>query len=268
MNFRALVDSQFSLHVLWRTASSVSSRVSASPSFAVRARFIRRHSELTWKAIDGHYMSRENFQKFFEVIFSAAIPAAIQEIIKPAEDIRDKLMHGRGLDEGEVREPSPESCITLIRSIAFSMAATQVSVPSWRTSRLRRSSGALDKARPWILKGNGVSARVGCTLSAPVASHRLMLTLARAIATACCCVLASDGRARRASWCHAVPVLCSDPNRFCPVSAAFLARRSLIQQYASALIMPGSRVRVPHAESRRTVLGWSDVMCNSLKRFR
>jgi len=30
-------------------------------------------------------MSRENFQKFFEVIFSAAIPAAIQEIIKPAE---------------------------------------------------------------------------------------------------------------------------------------------------------------------------------------
>jgi hypothetical protein len=28
-------------------------------------------------------MSRENFQKFFEVIFSAPIPATIQEIISP-----------------------------------------------------------------------------------------------------------------------------------------------------------------------------------------
>jgi hypothetical protein len=49
-------------------------------------------------------MKRDTFQKFFHTIFGEVLPRNIQELIEPAEDIRDRLMHGRGLEEPELRE--------------------------------------------------------------------------------------------------------------------------------------------------------------------
>jgi hypothetical protein len=49
-------------------------------------------------------MTREAFQTYFQNIFAVALPRDIQEIIEPAEKIRDKLMHGRGLEEPDLRE--------------------------------------------------------------------------------------------------------------------------------------------------------------------
>ena len=49
-------------------------------------------------------MSRANFQKYFQTVFGVAIPQSIQDIVEPAEDRRDRLMHGRNLGDPQVRE--------------------------------------------------------------------------------------------------------------------------------------------------------------------
>ncbi|MHB8477636.1 MAG: hypothetical protein ACYDBZ_15245 [Steroidobacteraceae bacterium] len=33
-----------------------------------------------------------------------AIPSTIQDVIKPVENARDKIMHGQGIDDGKIRE--------------------------------------------------------------------------------------------------------------------------------------------------------------------
>jgi len=155
--FRALVDSTFSLHVLLAYCFFRLEQGQRITLFCGARKLHKTDSELTWKAIDGHYMSRENFQRFFEVIFSAGIPAPIQEIIKPAEDIRDRLMHGRGLDEGEVRE-------AISRVLHYASAINgflDSRNAGFRTfvGDLRGFVGrleALDKSTSrWILKGMG-----------------------------------------------------------------------------------------------------------------
>jgi hypothetical protein len=155
--FRALVDSQFSLQVLLAYCFFRLEQGQRVTLFCGARKIQKTDSELTWKAIDGHYMSRENFQKFFEIIFGAAIPAAIQEIIKPAEDIRDRLMHGRGLDEGEVREAISRVLHYAVQINTFldgRKAGFRPFVGDLRgfVGRLE----ALDKSTSrWILKGMG-----------------------------------------------------------------------------------------------------------------
>jgi len=102
--FRTLVDSQFSLEVLLAYSFFRLEQGQRIALYCGARRLHKTDSDLTWRAIDGQHMIREVVQKFFQTIFGEALPRDTQEIIEPAEKIRDRLMHGRGLDESEVRE--------------------------------------------------------------------------------------------------------------------------------------------------------------------
>ena len=155
--FRALVDSEFSLQVILAYSFFRLEQGQRTTLFCGARKLHKTDSDLTWKAIDGHYMSRDNFQKFFEVIFNAAIPATIQDVIKPAEDIRDKLMHGRGLDDGEVRE-AISRVLHYGNQINIFLDSRNVGFRAF-VGDLRGFAGrleALDKSTSrWILKGMG-----------------------------------------------------------------------------------------------------------------
>lgn len=102
--FRALVESDFSLEVV---LAYVFLRLEQGQHMALYCGARKLHKtdgELTWTAIDSQYMIREGFHKYFDVIYGAALPQEVRDIITPAERIRDRLMHGKGLDAGEVRE--------------------------------------------------------------------------------------------------------------------------------------------------------------------
>jgi hypothetical protein len=102
--FRKLVDSEFSLQVILAYTFFRLEQGQRITLYCGARKLHKTDSDLTWKAIDGHYMSREHFQKFFETIYGVAIPSTVQDVIKPAEIARDKTMHGQGIDDSQVRE--------------------------------------------------------------------------------------------------------------------------------------------------------------------
>lgn len=102
--FRALVDSQFSLDVVLAYSFFRLEQGQRTALYCGARKLHKTDSDLTWRAIDGQHMTRDAFQKYFQTVFGTALPRTVQELIEPAEDIRDRLMHGRGLDESNLRE--------------------------------------------------------------------------------------------------------------------------------------------------------------------
>ena len=102
--FRALVESDFSLQVV---LAYVFLRLEQGQHVALYCGARRLHKtdgELTWRALDSQHMLRDTFHKYFEAIYGAALPQGVRDIINPAEKIRDRLMHGKDFDSGELRE--------------------------------------------------------------------------------------------------------------------------------------------------------------------
>lgn len=101
--FRALVESDFSLQVV---LAYVFLRLEQGQHIALYCGARRLHKtdgELTWRALDSQHMLRDAFHKYFEAIYGAALPQDVRDIITPAEKIRDRLMHGKDFDGGELR---------------------------------------------------------------------------------------------------------------------------------------------------------------------
>ena len=102
--FRALIDSEFSLEVV---LAYVFLRLEQGQHMALYCGARKLHKtdgELTWRAIDSQHMVREAFHKYFEAIYGAPLATEVREIIGPAEKIRDRVMHGKGIDAAELRE--------------------------------------------------------------------------------------------------------------------------------------------------------------------
>ena len=102
--FRPLVQSDFSLQVV---LSYVFFRLEQGlhvTLFCGARKLHKIDGELAWKALDSQHMTRETFQKYFETIFGAPLAPAVREIIRPAEKTRDRLMHGKGVADPELRE--------------------------------------------------------------------------------------------------------------------------------------------------------------------
>lgn len=102
--FRALVESNFSMQVV---LAYVFLRLEQGQHMALYCGARKLHKTdgaLTWRALDAQHMIREGFHKYFEIIYGAALPQEVRDIITPAERIRDRLMHGKELDSAELRE--------------------------------------------------------------------------------------------------------------------------------------------------------------------
>jgi len=55
----------------------------------------RLNSELTWKFVLEHDITRKDFQAIYKSVFGHAIPTAIPEKLAAAEKIRDRMIHGK-----------------------------------------------------------------------------------------------------------------------------------------------------------------------------
>jgi len=64
----------------------------------------KTESTLTWKALDGHHMTREEFRGLFRTIYGFPIDADTIDCINKAESVRDRVMHGKQVREAEKRE--------------------------------------------------------------------------------------------------------------------------------------------------------------------
>lgn len=155
--FPALVQSNFSLDLILAYCFFRLEQGQRTSLYCGARRLHKTDSELTWRAIDGQHMTRDAFQKYFSTIFGAALPREIQDIIEPAEDIRDRLMHGRGLDEAALREAISRVLYYASRVNAF-LDTRDVGFRPF-VGDLRGFVGrleALDRSTSrWILKGMG-----------------------------------------------------------------------------------------------------------------
>lgn len=102
--FRALVDSDLSLDVLLAYVFFRLEQGQRMTLYCGARKLHKTEYQLTWNAIESQHLTREAFQKCFESIYAVPIPPAVLAIIAPAEKIRDRLMHGKDLDDAGLRE--------------------------------------------------------------------------------------------------------------------------------------------------------------------
>lgn len=102
--FRALVESGFSLEVVLAYVFLRREQGQHIALYCGARRLHKTDGDLTWRALDSQHMIRDGFHKYFEAIYGAALSQDVRDIITPAEKIRDRLMHGKGLDPAALRE--------------------------------------------------------------------------------------------------------------------------------------------------------------------
>lgn len=155
--FRGLVESNFSLEVVLAYVFLRLEQGQHTALYCGARKLHKTDGEMTWRALDSQHMIRDGFHKYFEAVFGAGLPQDIRDIITPAEKIRDRLMHGKGLDPAELRE-------AIARTLQYAVA-----INNFLDSRkvgfkpfcgdLRGFVGRLesmDKATSrWVLKGMG-----------------------------------------------------------------------------------------------------------------
>ena len=72
----------------------------------------RVDKELAEVALEQRHMTRQGFDELFEVVFGVRLPATVRDMIKRAEDVRDKVIHGKNVTTAAIRD-------SLVDAIAF-----------------------------------------------------------------------------------------------------------------------------------------------------
>ena len=115
----------------------------------------RAHHDLARRAIDAHHLTREGFLGMFKVVFGESLPDRVRKHLESAEDIRDRVMHGKATFDTQKRQ-----AIADVLAYAEGLNAHMSSTAGIRPfGDLRGFKGRLkshDKATTrWILKGMG-----------------------------------------------------------------------------------------------------------------
>ena len=64
----------------------------------------RVDKELAEVALERRHMTREGFDELFKVVFGVNLPAPVRDKIKRAEDVRDKVIHGKNVTNAAMRD--------------------------------------------------------------------------------------------------------------------------------------------------------------------
>jgi hypothetical protein len=64
----------------------------------------RAEATVASKLIDSHHLTRRGFETLFENIFGVPIPREINSILKEAEKVRDKVIHGKSVNAKDQRK--------------------------------------------------------------------------------------------------------------------------------------------------------------------
>lgn len=154
----SLVDGEFSLDIVLAYVFFRIEQGQRQALFCGARKLHRTEASLTRTALDRQHMTREAFDKFFDTIFGFSVDSTTKEHIRAAEEVRDRVMHGRRVDE-----PAKRKAISLALHYAQGMnhliAVTKDLGFRPFTGDLRGFTGALghmDKSTTrWILKGMG-----------------------------------------------------------------------------------------------------------------
>jgi hypothetical protein len=108
--------------------------------------------------IDAHHMTRAEFQERFEVVFSAPLTNAVLDPLIAAEDVRDKIMHGKRILEREKRE-ALYNVLTYAELFNDELQAVAGFRPFGNLKGFKGWGKSLDRATTrWVLKGMGFNA--------------------------------------------------------------------------------------------------------------
>ena len=108
-------------------------------------------------ATDTHRMTRGDFRDKFQTVFGKQIPDKITDALETAEDVRDRVMHGKS-----TREKDKRNAIAKVIDYAEALNTFVDSIASFSPfGDLRGFKGrarSLDKSTTrWLLKGMGFS---------------------------------------------------------------------------------------------------------------
>jgi hypothetical protein len=118
----------------------------------------KTETDLTKRALDRQHMTRGAYLEFFKTILGFPIDNNIQSIIEAAEEIRDRVVHGKRVSETEKLEAISRVLHYSDRMNEFIAVHKKLRFRPF-SERIRGFSGSLsslDKATTrWILKGMG-----------------------------------------------------------------------------------------------------------------
>jgi len=113
------------------------------------------NNEIASSAVDASHMTRERFLQMFKTVLGLELPDEARNLLRSAEEVRDRVMHGKRTLEEEKRE-----AIAKVINYAAQFNETVNTAAMFRPfGNLRGFHGrgkSLSKATTrWVLKGMG-----------------------------------------------------------------------------------------------------------------
>ncbi len=142
------------------SVSYIFSRIEYVKHLTIYCGIVKLHkceAKLTWKMVNNEYMSRTRFKELFEIVFDKKIQETIMNKLEKGERIRDKIMHGKDLNDAEIRDG-------LVNTIDFIIEFNDYifELARFRPFGSQRgfNAGAINKldksTTSWVLKGMGI----------------------------------------------------------------------------------------------------------------
>lgn len=81
-------------------------RIELAQNMTIYAALVKKHrlnSELARKAVDTHHMTRDGFRNLYFTVTDRKVKQTSIDLIKSAEKIRDKILHGKRVSDEEKR---------------------------------------------------------------------------------------------------------------------------------------------------------------------
>jgi hypothetical protein len=119
-------------------------------------------AELTKRALDSEHITRESYRTFFGNIYGFPLDADTIDCLAKADGIRDRLMHGKTVTDGEKREAISRALCYAERVNHLIDVSHRVGLRPYNHDNrgVVGALGALDKnTSRWVLKGIGFSLR-------------------------------------------------------------------------------------------------------------
>ena len=111
---------------------------------------------VTGRVVEATHLTRAGFKKFFENIFGKAIPAATAKLLEDAEEVRDKIIHGKDIAEARKRQALVD-VLNYAKAMNAFVAGIAGFAPFGQDLRGFKGAGqAIDRATTrWLMKGMG-----------------------------------------------------------------------------------------------------------------
>lgn len=107
--------------------------------------------------INANHLTRDGFSAMYKNIFGVALPKSTRDLIKRAEKVRDKVIHGKDVADSEMREAISD-VFKYAESLNRDIKKVAAFEPFGNVRGFKGKAQSLDKKTTrWLLKGLGFS---------------------------------------------------------------------------------------------------------------